>query len=118
MRGDDKIGTTLKGIGPAYADKARRVGLRAGDVLEPALFAEHVRARAVAENAEIVSKGGDALDVEEIVDRFGQLGARLGARTSSTPSACSTRRSPPATSCSSRAPRPRSSTSTTARIRT
>ncbi|HEX6660221.1 MAG TPA: adenylosuccinate synthetase, partial [Ilumatobacter sp.] len=48
MRGDDKIGTTLKGIGPAYADKARRVGLRAGDVLEPALFAEHVRARAVA----------------------------------------------------------------------
>ncbi len=77
MRGDDKIGTTLKGIGPAYADKARRVGLRAGDVLEPALFAEHVRARAVAENAEIVSKGGDALDVEDIVDRFGQLGARL-----------------------------------------
>ena len=39
MRGDDKIGTTLKGIGPAYADKARRVGLRAGDVLDPA----HVR---------------------------------------------------------------------------
>ncbi len=34
MRGDDKIGTTLKGIGPAYADKARRVGLRAGDVLD------------------------------------------------------------------------------------
>ena len=32
-RGDAKIGTTLKGIGPAYADKARRVGLRAGDVL-------------------------------------------------------------------------------------
>ena len=29
VRGDDRIGTTLKGIGPAYADKARRVGLRA-----------------------------------------------------------------------------------------
>src|SRR5262249_13928039 len=28
-RGDDKIGTPLKGIGPAYADKARRAGLRA-----------------------------------------------------------------------------------------
>jgi adenylosuccinate synthase len=77
MRGDDKIGTTLKGIGPAYADKARRVGLRAGDVLEPALFAEHVRTRAVAENAEIVSKGGDALDVDDIVERFRALGARL-----------------------------------------
>ena len=77
MRGDDKIGTTLKGIGPAYADKARRVGLRAGDVLEPALFAEHVRTRAIAENVEIVAKGGDALDVDEIVDRFDGLGRRL-----------------------------------------
>ena len=27
-RGDDRIGTTLKGIGPAYADKARRIGVR------------------------------------------------------------------------------------------
>ena len=39
MRGDDKIGTTLKGIGPAYADKARRVGIRAGDVHDPERFA-------------------------------------------------------------------------------
>ena len=35
MRGDDKIGTTLKGIGPAYADKARRVGVRVGEVARP-----------------------------------------------------------------------------------
>lgn len=77
MRGDDKIGTTLKGIGPAYADKARRVGLRAGDVLAPELFAGHVRARAVAENAEIVSKGGEALDVDQLVARFAELGRRL-----------------------------------------
>ena len=40
LRGDDKIGTTLKGIGPAYADKARRIGLRAGDVADRASFAE------------------------------------------------------------------------------
>ena len=58
MRGDDKIGTTLKGIGPAYADKARRVGLRAGDVLDPGSFAAHVKARAVAENREIEAAGG------------------------------------------------------------
>ena len=77
MRGDDKIGTTLKGIGPAYADKARRVGLRAGDVLDPASFAAHVKARAVAENREIEAAGGEALDVDEIVERFTALGARL-----------------------------------------
>ena len=35
MRGDDKLGTTLRGIGPAYADKMRRVGIRAGDARDP-----------------------------------------------------------------------------------
>jgi adenylosuccinate synthase len=77
MRGDDKIGTTLKGIGPAYADKARRVGLRAGDVLDPASFAEHVKARAVAENRQLADAGGEPLDVDEIVERFCAHGARL-----------------------------------------
>ena len=37
MRGDDKIGTTLKGIGPAYADKARRVGDASGRGGRPAI---------------------------------------------------------------------------------
>jgi adenylosuccinate synthase len=77
VRGEDKIGTTLKGIGPAYADKARRVGVRAGDVADLPSFAAHVKARAVAENRELEAAGGDPLDVDEIVDRFTQLGARL-----------------------------------------
>ncbi len=77
MRGDDKIGTTLKGIGPAYADKARRVGLRAGDVADPASFAAHVKARAVAEYRELESAGGEPIDVDDVVERFAALGARL-----------------------------------------
>jgi adenylosuccinate synthase len=77
MRGDDKIGTTLKGIGPAYADKARRVGLRAGDVLGPARFSDLVRERAIAENILIEQAGGEPLDVDEIVRRFDDLGARV-----------------------------------------
>jgi adenylosuccinate synthase len=77
LRGEDKIGTTLKGIGPAYADKARRVGLRAGDVLDPVAFAAHVKARAVAENREIEAAGGAPIDVDDVVERFGALGARL-----------------------------------------
>jgi adenylosuccinate synthase len=77
MRGDDKIGTTLKGIGPAYADKARRVGLRAGDVLDIGAFAEHVKARAVAENRQLADAGGDPLDVDDIVERFTAFGGRL-----------------------------------------
>ena len=77
MRGDDKIGTTLKGIGPAYADKARRVGIRAGDVLDPRRFSELVRARAIAENRQLTDDGAEALDVDDIVSTFDALGARL-----------------------------------------
>ncbi len=77
VRGEDKIGTTLKGIGPAYADKARRVGVRAGDVADLPSFVAHVKARAVAENREFEAAGGEPLDVDEIVGRFTQLGARL-----------------------------------------
>jgi adenylosuccinate synthase len=77
VRGDDKIGTTLKGIGPAYADKARRVGVRVGEVVDLDRFAETVRARAIAENLDIVQAGEEPLDVDDIVDRFVEHGRRL-----------------------------------------
>ncbi len=77
MRGDDKIGTTLKGIGPAYADKARRVGVRVGEVADLDAFAGTVRARAIAENELIEQAGAEPLDVDEIVARFLEYGERL-----------------------------------------
>jgi adenylosuccinate synthase len=77
VRGDDKIGTTLKGIGPAYADKARRVGIRVGDVLDLRRFAGLVRERAVAENESIVRAGREPLDVDALVERFVALARRL-----------------------------------------
>ena len=77
MRGDDKIGTTLKGIGPAYADKARRVGVRVGEVVDLDHFAATVRARAIAENQLIVAAGGEPLDVDQIVDQFRAFAERL-----------------------------------------
>src|SRR4029079_14363316 len=42
--GKNKIGTTKRGIGPAYADKAARVGLRVQDLLDPATFRERLEA--------------------------------------------------------------------------
>jgi adenylosuccinate synthase len=77
VRGDDKIGTTLKGIGPSYADKARRVGVRAGEVVDLDHFADTVRARGIAENAVIEEAGGAPLDIDEIVERFVDFGRRL-----------------------------------------
>ncbi|MFO1370533.1 MAG: adenylosuccinate synthase [Marinagarivorans sp.] len=43
-RGSDKIGTTGRGIGPAYEDKVARRGLRLGDLLDPRAFAQKLRA--------------------------------------------------------------------------
>ena len=43
MKGDKKIGTTGRGIGPAYEDKATRRGLRFVDLLEPDFMAEKIR---------------------------------------------------------------------------
>ena len=85
VRGDDKIGTTLKGIGPAYADKARRVGIRAGDVLDPERFAAAAgRARDAPRACSIEQAGGEPLDVDEIVDRFTELGAKLAPYVTDT----------------------------------
>jgi adenylosuccinate synthase len=42
-RGDKKIGTTGRGIGPAYEDKVARRGLRIGDLFNPELFAEKLK---------------------------------------------------------------------------
>jgi len=77
-RGDAKLGTTLKGVGPAYADKARRVGLRVGELLDPSSFAPRLRAFGEAENAVLVALGGEPLDLEAIVARYaGELAARV-----------------------------------------
>ena len=50
-RGESKLGTTLKGIGPAYSDKVKRVGVRAGDVRDRDRFRTLVKERATQENA-------------------------------------------------------------------
>ena len=43
LKGDAKIGTTKNGIGPCYADKVNRVGIRIGDLMDEKVFAEKLR---------------------------------------------------------------------------
>jgi adenylosuccinate synthase len=85
-RGDQPIGTTLKGIGPAYADKARRLGIRAGEVADLETFAKTLRARALAEKeliTQTVAAAGSSaaglpeIDVEQIVEQWVAYGRRL-----------------------------------------
>ena len=76
-RGDGKIGTTLKGIGPAYVDKVKRAGIRVGEVLDIKNFEQRVRERAVAARREVSDVGGDTFDVEEVVTAFVAYAERL-----------------------------------------
>lgn len=49
-KGDNKIGTTIKGIGPAYMDKAARVGIRIADLLDKDIFRERLERNLAEKN--------------------------------------------------------------------
>jgi len=69
--GDRKIGTTSRGIGPAYEDKIGRRGLRVCDLLEPALFTSKIRAQVEFKSRALESLGStETLDAEGIVSAY------------------------------------------------
>ena len=79
------IGTTVRGIGPAYADKAHRVGIRAGETRHLDRFAGRVRA--VTESANVVLTRvleAEALDVEATVESCVDAARRLAPYVSDT----------------------------------
>jgi adenylosuccinate synthase len=56
-KGKNKIGTTKRGIGPAYGDKAARTGLRVSDLLDADIFAKKLKLRLEENNAVLKSLG-------------------------------------------------------------
>ncbi|MEI6644975.1 MAG: adenylosuccinate synthase [bacterium] len=66
---DQKIGTTGRGIGPAYSAKMGRLGFRVGDLLSPD-FLLRVRETAEATNVRLRKWGTEILDVEELVREY------------------------------------------------
>src|ERR1700736_5135490 len=76
-RGAAKMGTTSRGIGPAYEDKMARCGLRVCDLMEPARFREKL-ARAVEEkNAVCRASYGASLEVEGLAEKYLEYAERL-----------------------------------------
>src|ERR1700752_3349290 len=76
-RGENKIGTTSRGIGPAYEDKMARRGLRMVDLLDPALFREKA-ARVVAEKNRIAQGAyGANVDFSHEVEETLRLGEKI-----------------------------------------
>ncbi|MBO7653565.1 MAG: adenylosuccinate synthase [Kiritimatiellae bacterium] len=78
-----KIGTTGRGIGPAYAAKVGRTGMRAGDLLKPD-FLTLVRDQTEAANERLAAWGAPTLDAEEMVRIYGDLAKRLGPYVADT----------------------------------
>ncbi|RJG23728.1 adenylosuccinate synthase [Paenibacillus thiaminolyticus] len=69
-KGPNKIGTTRKGIGPAYMDKAARNGIRIVDLLDKDVFEEKFRHLAKEKNELIRMYGGEELDIEATLNEY------------------------------------------------
>jgi len=78
-RGDDAIGTTGRGVGPAYLDKVNRTGLRAGELLDPEDLALRLPAIVDFKN-EVLTKiyGADPVDIEDIFEASRRWATELG----------------------------------------
>ncbi len=69
-KGDRKIGTTGRGIGPAYEDKVARRSVRVQDLLTPDVLAQKVRDNVAIYNVQLVNLyGQEALDAEAIIEQ-------------------------------------------------
>ena len=71
--GDKKIGTTKKGIGPCYADKIQRYGIRVQDLLDDSVFAEKLNSN-LNEKNNLLTKiyNHDPLSADEIIEEFSE----------------------------------------------
>ena len=76
-RGRAAIGTTKRGIGPAYEDKAGRRGIRTGDLLDATRLAERVRDNLAAWEPVIRGLGGECPEVGPIVETLLAQGEAL-----------------------------------------
>ena len=83
--GKHKLGTTKRGIGPAYADKASRIGVRVQDLLDPKIFREKLEVVLKEKNL-ILTKIYNRLplDADQIVEDYLKKGERLAPHVAET----------------------------------
>ena len=77
-KGDKKIGTTIKGIGPAYMDKAARVGIRIADLLDREVFEERLRINLEDKNRQFTKLyDANSMSFEEIFEEYYEYGQQI-----------------------------------------
>ena len=67
LKGKNKIGTTKRGIGPAYGDKVARTGLRMADLIRPEVFAQKLKLRIKENNALLKQLGGKPISGAKVL---------------------------------------------------
>src|SRR5256885_2329033 len=77
LKGKHKIGTTKRGIGPAYGDKAARVGLRMGDLMQPEIFSTKLQARIKDNNAILKAFGAKPLSFKQVNEAYLEAAEKL-----------------------------------------
>lgn len=77
-KGDKQIGTTIKGIGPAYMDKAARVGIRIADLLDREVFEERLRLNLEDKNRQFTKLyDANPMNFEEIFEEYYEYGQQI-----------------------------------------
>jgi adenylosuccinate synthase len=76
-RGEQKIGTTGRGIGPAYEDKIARVGVRVADLMNPERARELIRAGTERANEKLRQQGAEPLAAEQVLEGVFGVADRL-----------------------------------------
>ena len=77
-KGDKKIGTTIKGIGPAYMDKAARVGIRIADLLDREVFEERLRLNLEDKNRQFTKLyDANPMNFEDIFEEYYEYGQQI-----------------------------------------
>ena len=77
FKGDKKIGTTKRGIGPAYADKANRIGIRMCDLIDPVQFEKALKSTITIKNMELKMLGLDEVKFDDIYNEYVEYGQKL-----------------------------------------
>jgi len=85
LKGSKKIGTTGKGIGPAYVDKTARTGIRAGELLYPEIFKEKLKNNLAGINHLLkVLYNAPSFDVDDIYSEYMKYAERLSGYIADT----------------------------------
>jgi adenylosuccinate synthase len=80
LRGDSRIGTTGRGIGPAYSDKTERAGIRTGDLLHEETLLQRVARVVDQKNRILHAYGGDELSLHDTYLQLLEYGRKLRDR--------------------------------------